>query len=102
MELKDIIKTNTATYKRFVIFLVSDKRDYNTIIASDNHSIIMHIIDFLATENVYIIVDHNGLVVYKMFDVRQHIIECKFSDATITTKFIAGIIIAFNYLENPF
>ena len=104
MKLVDALKHNITTLPRFVTYLITNKYDYNKIITSDNHlEVMFYYISYLESEQVYIIVDHNGYVVYKQFSpINQLIIACEFTDSPSIAKYILSIVSAFNYLENPF
>lgn len=104
MKLIDIVKHDTGTIPKFMKYLIDNKYDYNKIITSDNIlEVIFYYISYLESESVYILVDHNGFVVYKQFNPKQqHIIACEFIDKPIVAKYILSIVSAFNYLENPF
>lgn len=104
MKIIDILKHNVGTLPKFVTYLINNKHDYNKIITSDNPlEVIFYYISYLEAEKVYIIIDHNGYVVYKQFsDINQLLITCEFIDKSVLAKYILSIVAAFNYLENPF
>lgn len=104
MKLLDIIKHDVGTIPKFIKYLIDNKYDYNKILTSDNVlEVIFYYISYLESEQVYVIVDHNGYVVYKQFTKdNQFIITCEFIDKPIVAKYILSIVSAFNHLENPF
>jgi len=104
MKLINILKDNIGTIPKFVKYLLDNKYDYNKILTSDNTlEVIFYYLSYLESEQVYIIVDHNGYCIYKQFTKdNQLIIVCEFIDKPIVAKYILSIVSAFNYLENPF
>jgi len=104
MNIVTAIRHNTGTLPKFVTFLINNKYDYNKILSSEEHlENIFYYISYLESEQIYIIVDHNGYCVYKQFTpINQHVISCEFIDKPVLAKYLIGIVQAFNYLENPF
>lgn len=103
MKIFDNIKHNSYTAKEFVEFLMLKKYDVKSILLNDNHfETICYYIEFLENNNMFIITDHNGYIVYKQFNDKQIIIDGNMIDRNIIPKFIAAIINAFDYIENPF
>ena len=103
MNIINKVKSNIFTTRRFIDYLVSKNYDFNSIVKNENHlDTLMYYIEFLESEKVYIIVDHNGYVIYKQFDETiQVTIDCKFIPSVIA-RYVVAIISGFNYLENPF
>lgn len=90
---------------KFVQFLIDKKYDASKLLADDNFlSIVGYILEFLESEKIFIIVDHNGYSTYKQFSSsNQFIIECEAMQYnTLEQKYIVATIKAFNFIENPF
>ena len=104
MKIFDVVKQNKYALNLFVDYLISKNYDTTNILTNANHyETLCYYIEFLDSQKVYIIVDHRAYVVYKQFDEHnQYIIECNESDKDIITKYVLGVINAFNYIENPF
>lgn len=104
MKIVDKVKHNPNTLQSFVNFLVTKGYDINKIISSSIYQeTICYYLEYLETQDVYIISEHNGFAVYKQFDKNiQVVIACEFIAKNVVPKYIAGIIKAFDYLENPF
>lgn len=104
MKLIDEVKHNPNTLQLFVNYLITKSYDINKIVTSDTYQeVVCYYLEFLETQDVYIISEHNGYGVYKQFDSSQQlIIACELIPKQIVPKLIAGIIKAFDYLENPF
>jgi hypothetical protein len=103
MKIFDNVKHNSISVTLFTEFLIGKGYDVKHILLSDNHlETICYYIEFLETEDIFIITDHNGYVVYKQLQNNQILIEGKLLNKNIVPKLIAGINNAFNYIENPF
>lgn len=103
MKIFDNIKHNTYTVNSFTEFLIEKQYDIKRILLNDNHfETICYYIEFLENNDIFIITDHNGYVVYKQLNDSQHMIDGKMLSKNIIPKHIAAIISAFNYIENPF
>lgn len=104
MKVFDVVKHNKYSCRLFVEFMQSKGYDVTKILTNDNRlEALCYYIEFLSSQQVYITVDHRAYVVYKQFDeLNQLIIECQESDKDIITRYVLGVINAFNYIENPF
>ena len=104
MKLFDVVKHNKYSLNLFVDYLISKKYDTTNILTNNIHyETLCYYLEFLASIDIYILVDHQGYVVYKQFDERNQLtIECDKSDKDIITKYVLGVINAFTYIENPF
>jgi len=103
MNIVNEIKHNSFITKEFVTYCIEKGYNANSILTNENHlDVLMYYIEFLEHKQVYIIVDHNGFMIYKQFDENiQVTIDCQFIPSVIA-RYIFAIIAGFNYLENPF
>ena len=90
-----------STMKMFVAYLmIIAKTDILKI--DDVHILLSYFIKFLKNNEIYIIVSHNGSVVYKHLET-DIIIHCDMKPITdVMEEYKQCIIVSFNYLDKPF